>query len=340
MDRNFKIVSSETDGDTFDVVLKDPAFAEIEHQPQTGTYGRAYYPAVYGERHRSHSFAILQQEKPILVVLCSSLDGVLGLHGLPLRIFARADIDSDLYEAAIGDAFAQFDGLMESHGLCEILIRERASGVLSAIGEACVRRKAVPAVALIGVVDLEAGPIVWKRSLRRRFQQFINWGRKNLEIRYLNAENFLPESFDVYRLFHAEISGRVTRPRESWDEMYHAVRDGRGELLLANLEGRLVAGSLFIDGTQITLYMNGVYDRSLEKPLAHFMMWHGMERAHGRGMKKLQLGDIHIQGAVDDKRYQIGYFKRGFATHTETYLDWRWLRKSENPTTVAEDSSG
>lgn len=330
MDRNFKIVSSEIDRDAFDIILKDPAFAEIEQQPQAGVYGRAYYPAVYGERHRSHSFAILQQEKPILVVLCSSVEGVLGLHGLPLRIFARAGMDSNLFEAAIGEAFAQFDRLIELHNFREILVRERASAILSAIGEACVRRKAVPAVALIGVVDLEAGPAVWKRSLRKRFQQFINWGKRNLEIRYLNAENFSIEAFDVYRMFHAEIAGRVTRPRESWDEMYRAVKDGRGELLLANLDGKLAAGSLFIDGTCVTLYMNGVYDRNLDKPLAHFMMWHGIERARERGMKSLQLGDIHIQGAVDDKRYQIGYFKRGFATHTETYLDWRWQVKSEN----------
>lgn len=326
MDRNFKIVSSEIDSNAFDAILSDPAFAEIEQQPQTGAYGRAYYPVVYGSRHRSHSFAIVL-EKPILVVLCSSVDGVLGLHGLPLRIFARAGIDQSLYQAAIAEAFAQFDSLIELHALREISVRERASEVLSAVGEASIRRRAVPAVALIGVVDLEAGPVVWKRSLRKRFQQFINWGRKNLEISYLNVENFSDEAFDIYRLFHAEIAGRVTRPRESWDEMYRALKDGRGELLLANFNGKLAAGSLFIDGTQVTLYMNGVYDRSLNKPLAHFMMWRGIERARGRGMKSFQLGDIHIQGAVDDKRYQIGYFKRGFATHTETYLDWRWQAK-------------
>jgi len=318
------------DQDAFGAVLKDPAFAEIERHPQTGIYGRAYYPAVYGNKHRTHSFAILLQDKPILVVLCSSLDGVLGLHGLPLRIFAGADIDSDLCDAAIDKVFSHLDVLADLHHFRDILVRERASGTLSAIGEACIRRTAEPTVSLIGVVDLEAGPVAWKRSLRKRFQQFINWGKRSLEIRYINARNFSNEAFDVYRLFHAEIAGRVTRPRESWDEMYRAVSEGRGELLLANLDGKLAAGSLFIDGRDVTLYMNGVYDRNLNKPLAHFMMWHGIERAHERGMKSLQLGDIHIQGVVDDKRFQIGYFKRGFATDIESYFDWRWRVKSDS----------
>jgi hypothetical protein len=41
-------------------------------------------------------------------------------------------------------------------------------------------------------------------------------------------------------------------------------------------------------------------------------------------MKKLLLGDIHLPDVVDDKRYRIGYFKRGFATHFEARLVWTW----------------
>lgn len=330
MDRNFKIISSEIDGGAFDAILNDPAFAEIERQPQTGAYGRAYYSAVHGESHRAFSFSVIWQNSPIIVVLCATLDGVLGLHGLPMRIYSRPDIEADLYHSAIKFAFAHIDDLVQIHEVREVWIRERSAAMLSPIGEACLGRRAVPSVALIGMVDLDGGPPVWKRALRKSFQQFINWGRKNFDISYMNGGNFSTETFDIYRSFHAEIAGRVTRPLSSWDEMYRAVADGRGELILAHLNGKLAAGSLFIDGTHITLYMNGVYDRDLDKPLAHFMIWTGIERAQGRGMKALQLGDIHIRGAVDDKRFQVGYFKRGFATHMESYLDWRWHAKPES----------
>lgn len=339
MDRNFKIVSSEIDRDAFEAILKDPAFAEIEHQPQTGSYGRAYYPAVHGENYRVFSFAVLWQNNPIVVALCATLDDVLGLHGLPMRLFARPGIATDLYRSAVRFSFAHIDNLVQSRKIREVWIRERSSGMLSPVGEACLGRQAAPSVALIGLVDLAGGPLVWKGALRKSFQQFINWGRKSFEISYVNAGNFSAEAFDVYRLFHAEVAGRVTRPRASWNEMYRAVSDGRGELILAHLNGKLAAGSLFIDGTHVTLYMNGVYDRDLDKPLAHFMIWTGIERAQGRGMKVLQLGDIHVRGTVDDKRFQVGYFKRGFATHMETYLDWRWQAKSASQVSDAEVSS-
>jgi hypothetical protein len=340
MDRNFTIVSSEEEGARFDAVLADPEFAEIEYQPQTGAYGRAYYPAVHGDKHRVFSFAVFWRNNPILVVLCSDLDGVLGLHGLPMRVFARPGLEFDVERSAVRTAFSHVDGLVQTHGIHEVCVRERSSAVLSPVGEACLGRQATPNVALIGMVDLEAGPVVWKRALRKSFQQFINWGRKSFEISHINAGQFSTEAFDAYRLFHAEIAGRVTRPRSSWDEMYRAVAQGRGELLLAYLNGKLAAGSLFIDGTQTTVYMNGVYDRDLEKPLAHFLIWHGIERAHGRGMRTFQLGDIHIRGAVDEKRYQVGYFKRGFATHLDTYLDWRWRIGNPEPVAEAEASPG
>ena len=72
-------------------------------------------------------------------------------------------------------------------------------------------------------------------------------------------------------------------------------------------------------------HASGVYDRTLfDKPLAHYPVWLGIERAQLRGMKTLELGVVYDKGTVSDKEYQIGYFKRGFATHIENYTVWRW----------------
>ncbi|MGB8893420.1 MAG: hypothetical protein WA322_05145 [Pseudolabrys sp.] len=38
----------------------------------------------------------------------------------------------------------------------------------------------------------------------------------------------------------------------------------------------------------------------------------------------LELGAVPPRGTVPDKEYQIGYFKRGFATHIEDQIVWRW----------------
>ncbi len=207
--------------------------------------------------------------------------------------------------------------------------------MLSPLGEVALGYDAKASMTLTGMVDLTAGPIVWKRALRKSFHQFVNWGRKSLVIDYVNGTSPSIEKFEAYREFHAHIAGRVTRPKESWDIQFAEVARGRGELILGYLDGKLAAGSLFIDGTEVTLYMNGVYDRALDKPLAHYMIWHGIERAHGRGLKRFQLGDIHLPDVVDDKRHSVGYFKRGFATHFDANVVWLWPPKNAAGNTEA-----
>lgn len=329
--KTMSIVTALADSNAFNCILNDPAFSEIEAHPQTGAYARAYYPAVHGSDHLDLSFAVCSQNVPVVIGLCSLIGETLGLHGLPARIFVREGIAPDQYRAAVRAAFAHIDEIASTKSVREILIRERAGPGLSPIGEASIAREAQASVNLIGRVDLAAGPIQWRKALRKSFRQFINWGRQNLEISYVNAADRNRDRFDQCRLFHAKIAGRVTRPLVSWDVMYAWLAKGHGELVCAELDGKLAAATMFIDGTETCIYMNGVYDREIEKPLAHFMIWHGIERAQQRGMTNLHLGDLHLKDAVDDKKYGIGYFKRGFATHIDTYLTWQWATRMHRP---------
>jgi len=330
------IVTVQADKAAFDCILNDPAFGEIEAHPQTGAYARSYYPAVHGSDHVDLSFAVCSVNTPVVVGLCSLIDKTLGLHGLPARLFARNGISPELYRNAMRAAFAHIDEIASTKGAREVVIRERAVPALSPIGEASIAREAQAAVSLIGRVDLTAGLVRWRKALRKSFRSLINWGRANLEVTYVNAADCNRDRFDGYRLFHAEIAGRVTRPLASWDAMYAWLASGRGELICAALDSKLAAASLFIDGTETCIYMSGVYDRALEKPLAHFMIWHGIERAQQRGMKIFELGDVPFSGTVSDKEYQIGYFKRGFVTDIDAYLTWQWPLRHENPQQESE----
>lgn len=327
MDRNFKIITCDQDAPRFAEVLADPRFKAIEAHPQPGAFGRGYYPAVHGANYRDYSFAVEWQNEPRVVVLCSAIDGILGMHGIPARIFAEDNLDSGVFAAAIKQAFLHIDGIVAAVNIREVVVSEPASQLLSPIGEACLSRGAKADVTLIGMVDLDAGPAAWKKSLRKSFQQLINWGRKNFAVSYVNGDNFSQETFDRFRHFHAHVAGRVTRPIESWNAMADSVRSGRGEIIMAEIAGKLTAAALFIDGTVTSLYMTAIYDRDSEDPLAHFIIWHGMERAHARGMKDMELGPIHQLGATDVKKFNIGFFKRGFVTRMDSNLDWHWQPK-------------
>jgi spore coat polysaccharide biosynthesis protein SpsF (cytidylyltransferase family) len=321
------LMTIDTDRHVLDAVLADAAFAEIEVDPHSGAFGRSYHAAVNGDR--DVSFFVRAGGLPALVGLCAPLDGLLGFYILPLRIFTRPGLEPAIERAAVRAAFSHLDALAKKLGLREAVVQEPAAPQISAIGEACLARGANATPLHHACVDLTAGHAAWRAAVRKSSRSLINWGRRNLTVRIVNREKPDRGPFDEYQLFHAQVAGRITRPQASWDVMYDFVAGGAGELVLADLDGRLVAGSLFIDGSEICIYASGVYDRAMfDKPLSHYPVWLAIERAHTRGMKTLELGVVHNKGTVSDKEYQIGYFKRGFATHIEEFTVWRWLPSS------------
>mgnify|MGYP006935479713 CR=1 FL=1 len=161
----------------------------------------------------------------------------------------------------------------------------------------------------IAYVDLTGGEAVWRGHLRDSYKSLVNWGRKNMD--WEAGHRLVP----TVKAFHEYIAGRATRPALTWNLMADEVEAGRGDCIIGRYNGRLAAASVFIDGSAISIYWTGVYDRSLfPKPLAHYALWLGMKRAAERGMKTLELGDVPEPGTASDKEVAIGYFKRGFAS--------------------------
>jgi hypothetical protein len=321
-------LSARIDCEAIDRVLNEPAFAEVNVHPHVGVFGRSYYPAVFGDH--DCSFAVFIEDVPALICLCAPLDGKLGFYGMPLRFIARHGLDSGTRAAALNSAFVHIDALMKVHRLHEAIILDNREGAASPIEEACRFRDATMNYQPTAYVDLAAGPAAWRVALRKSSRSLINWGRRHLSIRYVNKDAPDRALFDQYRAFHAEIAGRVTRSDASWSVMYDWITRGGGELIMAYLEGRPVAGSMFIDGSKVSIYASGVYDRArFDKPLAHYPLWLGIERAQARGMKVLELGAVPPRGTVPDKEYQIGYFKRGFATHVVDHIVWHWSAHSQ-----------
>jgi Acetyltransferase (GNAT) domain len=322
------IVSLEQDHATFEAIQGSAAFTQIEAHPQTGAYARLYYPAVHGEACRDVSFAVLVDGKPAAVALCTVLSGKLWLYGLPLRVFYAAEADEAVRARATPFAMAEIDRLARTHAVSEVIVRDVAGPALSSVGEACLSRDAHADVKVVAEIDLTLGEGGWRKALRKSFRSLLNWGRREMRIETGADSADLGRDFARFREFHRHVAGRVTRPIQSWSAMQSWVADGRGELYLGSLQDRLVAATLIIDGTKTAIYMTGVYDRELfGKPLAHYPLWLAFEDARRRGMKRMELGDVHIPGTVSEKEYAIGYFKRGFATALTTHLQWTWQPK-------------
>ena len=166
-------------------------------------------------------------------------------------------------------------------------------------------RDEAPSPHPIAYVDLTTD---YRKSLRKSYKSLINWGKRNLVVG--------TGHIDLMRAFHARVAGRETRPLASWLVQEDWIADGGGEILVGFLGHELVSAAMFIDGNDASIYWSGVYDREkFDKPLAHYLIWLGLERAKERGMQKMILGEIPERGSVHEKEFTIGFFKAGFATH-------------------------
>jgi hypothetical protein len=320
-----QISTADRFAENVDSWRRDPGFSAIDDHPLHGSFGRSYYPAVFGKRRSEASFAVTEGDRPLVIVPCTSGEEVLDYFGFPVRFFLRSGLENGTAARVIAAAFAHFDTLVTDRRLRRIAIHDNESvGRLSLIGKQCINRRAVAALRLTGVCALDQGEPAMRRSLRKSFQSLLNWGQRNLRIETIGANNTDRPLFARYREFHASVAGRVTRTEKSWNIMFDWIAAGHGELVLGFLaSGDLVTGTMVVDGTTQAYYASGVYDRGrFNKPLGHWPLWLAMQRSAGRGMRTFDLGDLPLTGAATEKEFAIGYFKRGFVTNIATWIAW------------------
>jgi hypothetical protein len=310
-----------------------PAFAASARHPFFNRSGRAYYAATHDSDHDT-SFAVVRDDQPLMLVWCNIHEGTLGYFGMPMSFFSHAELREA--DGVITAALAAVDRIAAAHGATNVALREDITGSqLSLLGRGCVSRGAALEVVQNGICDLSLDEKTFHRNIRKSFQSLVNTGRRNMRMVYFNGRNPDGSLFEIYREFHAYVAGQVTRSAESWRVMFDWIAGGGGELALAYLDdGALVAGTMTFDGAEVAYYVSGAYDRSkFDKPLAHFPLYDAVLRSKDRGLRYFDLGFLPVRGIVSDKEYNIGYFKRGFASSIEMHFCWRW-----QPSKIAGES--
>jgi hypothetical protein len=290
-----------------------------------GAFGRWYYPKLFGPRTTDASFAVFDRGKPVVTLECDVTDEILGRFTQPVHLGRAAEADRDLVRRAIRLCFSNIDEVSRSLGARTVLVADMPSaGVLTEIGKECLSRKGVPRLAFRGVADLDAEPAQLWRDLRKSYRSLINWGRNNLSMRFVNAENPDISVMKSFQEFHLRTAGRATRPQETWDAMFEWIVSGKGEAILGYLgDGSLVAATMVLDTEDAAVYTSGVYDRDrFDSPIAHWPLYLSMERAAARGNRLYDIGEIPVFGEASQKEYSIGYFKRGFTSRIISETVW------------------
>lgn len=293
--------------------------------PDYGPFGRRYYPLALGERYRDRAFAVTESGRALALFDCGCLDGGYSYHGMPVRPAFASGLGARRLGAVMAAARSHLAGRGIEDGATTVLIEDSAAaGALSPLGARLSALDASPRISLRAVVDLARDAEAILRGVRERYRPMINWGRKNLTLRYVNAAAPDRSLFDDYRRFHAHIAGRVTRVQASWDVMFEAIAGGYGELALGYAaDGALLCGVMTLDGERVAQYASGVYDRgAFDRPLGHWPLFDAILRAKARGRARFDLGQLPAADEPDAKARNIGRFKRGFTERIEIELAW------------------
>lgn len=168
-------------------------------------------------------------------------------------------------------------------------------------------------------IDLTKSLAEIKASFRRSYRSLVNSGEREWTVDVLRAPGN-HKIWSEFRCLHAEVSGRVTRCSESWDQQYTALQRGEAFLIfLRNSNGRMVGGGYFMNSDDEGVYAVGAYDRNLfHKPLGHVVQYKAIDELKNRGCRWYRLGRRIFSSSTpspSDKDLSIAHFKEGFATH-------------------------
>ena len=289
-------------------------------------WGIAYYRAVHGADLSEHSFALEHEATIVAIVACDSAGPFVGRFGLPLEPWFKPGLAYPNIRQAVTDTAAELRRLAKALDRPAVQVRvlpeDDAGGML--LGH-LVQNGGTVHLELRAEADLTLPASVLFDDLRTAHRQNVRWGDKNLTLSFVDATEPDHGRFEAYRLFHADVAGRVTRGPESWQAMYDMIARGRGDLVLGHLDGELVSGTLVLDGLDTAVYASGVYRRErFDKSLGHAPMFSAMTRAKERGRQYFDVGAVALASHASAKEQAIGHFKRGFTSRTRTsvLVDW------------------
>jgi len=172
------------------------------------------------------------------------------------------------------------------------------------------------------VIDLSIAPEQLWGALRKGHKYDVHRGEKFYDVHIYDATSADKKAFDEYRLLHHKAAGRMTRPLETFEMMYHWILSGNGMLCGVSKNGRYAGFSYII------LYKDGAYygsasdDPEFETniPISHVIQWKVIQWLKERDYKKYEIGQQQFGAQIHDiptsKELSISFFKRGFGGKT------------------------
>jgi len=299
-------------------------FPDWDAHPLQADFGDRLYRAVMGDAHKSHHFALIGADGPLILVRCTSGQEKISFYGMPLVLACRRALEDKTRRAVLAAVLDHLHDLAKSQGISEILVQGGSLPDPTILDCLCIDRQAKGGAQNFALMDLSLEVDALRRDIRDSYRSLINWGGRQIRMEQVNRSNPNRQFFERYVQFHGVVSGGKRDSRDYWRIYWDEIVAGRAELSLGWLAGdQLVSGTLVVEAGQTAYYASGVYDRDeFDKPLGHFPLWQAILRAKERGLRWFDLGELFAYCEGSDKERNIAFFKRGFTSRRSSRLVW------------------
>ncbi len=168
------------------------------------------------------------------------------------------------------------------------------------------------------VVDLTV-PDIYKQcreNHRRNIKRILNDAAYSIFT--IDSSNPSYESHEEYRELHRRCSGRVTRPKETFDLQFKKLIDGQAALFGLKYKEKDIAYVYFEHNGNVAAYCSAADDPEYDRlPLYHALIYSALEYYKNKGIRLVDMEQPSTPSAQydslpDQKQLQIAHFKSGF----------------------------
>jgi len=162
-----------------------------------------------------------------------------------------------------------------------------------------------------------------RRNHRRNIKFILN--NNDFSVFFMDKNNSLYEIHEEYRKLHHKCSGRVTRPKETFDQQFKKLQQGFAVLVGLRYKDKNIAFHYFSYYKERAIADSAADDPDYDKlPLYHILVYKGMEYLKENGVKFIDMGQPSAPSSqfgyyFSDKQLNISLFKSGFGGY---YANW------------------
>jgi hypothetical protein len=321
------------------VGVADPQFSELWQRlveadglmfPLYCDRNLVYYRTYFDQQFSDLSFVIVADSEPLQGLRVTShrdAEDTMNLtcYGLPTLHLAQPTLASRRRREVNRLMRATVEGFTDSAHRWRLRHRDFLRfGALSDFSHHLLKSGGHQVSQFTQVIDLSQSEDRLHSELSKSFRWNVSWGKKNLNLRVVEADRIAERDIERFSDLHVEAAGRETRSQATWEAQLEMIRDGEAFAVFAEMAEQLVSAALFSVTKAYCFYGVSASRRALfDKPISHAVLWEAILHAKSYGCQWFETGEQVFQGhgaMPSEKELGINAFKRGFGGQTQVRL--------------------